>query len=229
MTSTHPQRAGGPGGSDRGPVLVVMGGPSPWAGARPDHADLVVAVDSGVDHALALGLAIDVVVGDLDSVSRGGLARAEAGGARIEAHPTDKDQTDLELALEVALADEPAAGVVLGGPPDDRIDHWLAALAVLASSRWRSTRLDVWMGRTHLVPVHDAARLAVVRGQTISLLAMGGPATGVRSTGVRWPLNCETLPATTARGVSNVAVADEVTVAVDTGTVLVVIPGPDGC
>ncbi|MEM9607919.1 MAG: thiamine diphosphokinase [Actinomycetota bacterium] len=210
------------------PVLVVMGGPPPWADAVPTDADLVVAVDSGVDHALELGLRIDVVVGDLDSVSADGLAAAGDGGARIEEHPADKDQTDLELALEVALADAPASCVVVGGAPDDRIDHWLAALGTLASPRWRATRLDVRMGRSRILPVHDEVRLPTRPGQTVSLIAIGGDAVGIRSTGVEWPLDGETLPPTVARGVSNVAIADEVTVAVEQGVVLLVVPGPEG-
>ena len=67
----------------------------------------MIAADGGVDRALALGLHVDVAIGDFDSVTAAGLAAAEAAGARIERHPAAKDATDLELALDAALALEP--------------------------------------------------------------------------------------------------------------------------
>ena len=87
-------------------VVVVAGGggrPARAAGPRCRPVRPVVAADSGVDVAIALGLGVDVVVGDLDSVTRGRRsAAAEAAGARIVRHPVAKDATDLALALEEA-------------------------------------------------------------------------------------------------------------------------------
>src|SRR5437867_727455 len=62
----------------------------------------VVAADAGLHHAQALGVAVDIVVGDLDSVDPERLAAAVAQGARVERHPAAKDFTDLELAFQVA-------------------------------------------------------------------------------------------------------------------------------
>ncbi len=84
-------------------------------GASPLDADLVarlrsdatehtiwIAVDGGLDHALAAGLEPTHLVGDLDSVTEESLAWA-ARHAEISRHPTDKDQTDTELALALAV------------------------------------------------------------------------------------------------------------------------------
>ncbi len=75
-----------------------------WAALdRPDA--LVIAADSGYDHAVAAGLHPDVLVGDLDSISRRpGRARG-AAGLTIDAHPADKEATDTELALDRAGRD----------------------------------------------------------------------------------------------------------------------------
>ena len=59
----------------------------------------VIAADSGMDHALALGVEVDLLVGDLDSVLPESIPLAK----RVERHPWDKDVTDLELALLAAL------------------------------------------------------------------------------------------------------------------------------
>ncbi|MBT5085466.1 MAG: thiamine diphosphokinase, partial [Actinobacteria bacterium] len=79
-------------------ALVFLGGPAPALTAPLPSAEFVIAVDRGADHALALGYSVDLLVGDLDSVSAAGRLAA----IEIEQHPVDKDETDLELALAAA-------------------------------------------------------------------------------------------------------------------------------
>src|SRR5258708_30199321 len=72
-------------GSDMGDdaALVFAGGDRPPGAvtARLPAAALVIAADSGLDHAAALGRAVDLVVGDPDSVDLELLANARAGRA----------------------------------------------------------------------------------------------------------------------------------------------------
>src|SRR3954452_4486494 len=82
--------------------LVAVGGDADDAPRWPAElatATVIVAADSGVDHALAAGLPVDHVVGDLDSASERAVADAEAAGATVHRHPADKDATDIELAI----------------------------------------------------------------------------------------------------------------------------------
>lgn len=119
-----------------GTIVVVAGGDPVLPAERawvPGDA-VVIAADSGLDHAHALGLRADVAVGDFDSVSPRALERAEADGTRLERHPAAKDATDLELALDAAAAHGPERIVVLGGH-GGRVDHLLANAALLAADR----------------------------------------------------------------------------------------------
>lgn len=209
-------------------VVVVSGGepPHPAVAARlPADPHLVVAADSGLDHALALGLHVDVVVGDLDSVSAEGLARAEAARTRVERHPQAKDHTDLELALERAVelgATEVVAVVGVAG----RFDHTLAGALLLAADRWSAVGITAWMGTARVAPVRPARPLAVEgrAGQLLTLLAVGGPATGVTTTGLRWRLEDATLRPGSTRGVSNELAGGPATVAVAGGVLLAILP-----
>lgn len=206
-------------------VLVVAGGDpvdARWAAALPDDA-FVVAADSGLDRARELGLAVDLVVGDLDSVDPAHLAAVTAAGTRVERHPTDKDATDLELALEAALdAGATVATVLAAG--GGRLDHFLANALLLASPRWSTLALTALVGEARATVVREASTLHGAPGSLLTLLALGGPAEGVTTTGLRWALHDERLDPGSTRGVSNEMTAPMATVALAAGVVLAVQP-----
>jgi thiamine pyrophosphokinase len=209
-------------------VIVVAGG-DPGAGtptALPEGAT-VIAADGGVDRALALGLHVDLAIGDFDSVSDSGLAAAEAAGARVERHPAAKDATDLELALDAALALEPERVVVVGSA-SGRLDHLLGSLLLLADERYASARITALLGPGRVDVVRGSCVLAGEPDGIVSLLPVHGAAEGVTTEGLAYPLDDESLPAGTSRGISNVFIGHAARVTVAHGCLLAVQPGPEG-
>jgi thiamine pyrophosphokinase len=209
-------------------AIVVASGatvpPAARAGLRPDA--FVIAADGGVDAALALGLQVDLAIGDFDSVTEDGLARAEAAGARIERHPEAKDATDLELALDAAVA-AGARDVVVLAAGSGRFDHLLATATVLTAPSRHGVRIEAWFGTNHLAVVTPLtpARLTAAPGALLTLLPLHGMARGVRTEGLVYPLHDEDLAAGSSRGVSNVFVDDTAQISIAGGTVLAVVPG----
>lgn len=206
-------------------VVVVAGGdpPTPQEVANLPPHPVVVAADSGLDHALAAGLTVAVAVGDMDSVTPKALATAQQSGTRIERHPPDKDQTDLELALDLAtrLADQ----IIVIGAAGGRLDHLIGNLTTLASPKWSGVNVEAWLGNARAIVVHTHRTLDIEAGITLSLFALGAPAR-VTTTGLAWPLTNEVLDPLTSRGVSNQATIPSPQVTVHEGIVLAVIPHP---
>lgn len=196
---------------------------APGAAVAPvaaSSAELVVCADGGVAVALAAGRRIDHVVGDLDSVTAADLAVAESHGARLERHPPEKDESDLELAIAASAAngaDEVTVHLGAGG----RLDHQLANLLVLAAPRWRSLRIDAWVGEDRVWVVHDRRIVPLPVGAHLAVQAVAGPAS-VTTVGVAYPLTGEVLQPTQARGISNTVLTSPVEVRVDDGIVLVI-------
>jgi len=209
-------------------VVVVAGGDPVDRRLRdrlPPDAH-VIGVDSGVDHALAIGLAVHEAVGDLDSVSPAGLAAVQGAGAHIERHPVLKDATDLELAVDRAVALRPRSLILLGGA-GGRLDHLLGNVLLLARPDLADLDPMALMGPATVTVVHGG-RSRTLRGrpgELVSLLAVHGPVGGVTTTGLRWPLSGATLRPGTSWGVSNELLAEQASVAVATGVLLVVQPG----
>jgi thiamine pyrophosphokinase len=209
-------------------VVVVAGGdpPDPDAVRAVPRGARVVAADRGLDHALALGLDVTVAVGDFDSASPEAVAAAESAGVRIERHPEAKDATDLELALDTALALGPARILVLAGV-GERLDHLLSALLLLGSERYTSVELDARIGGAHAHVIRGERELEGTPGELVSLLPLAGQADGITTEGLAYALERETLAAGSTRGVSNVFVRESARVSVERGTLLAVRPGVD--
>lgn len=186
--------------------IVVITGAAPLppevVALIPADANLI-AVDGGLDHALAVGLEPSRLIGDLDSVTDDGLAWA-ARHASIERHPTDKDRTDTELALAVAASLDPERITLIGG--GDRLDHSIAGIGALGALSVTSVpRLDAWWGGQHVTVVQGpgSATLRLRPGSTVSLLALHGPCSRVTLRNTRWELEETDIDPVVGLGVSN--------------------------
>ncbi len=218
-----------------GVSLIVAGGahPEPSVVAALPEVGRCIAADSGADHAFDLGLDVDVVVGDLDSISPAGLDRVRSLGLAIRSSPTAKDQTDLELAIEVALeqvGDEHHDKIIVIGLGGGRLDHALANVTALAdiaeraAALGRDVEVDGLIGSARLSVVRAHRELSGALGETVSLLPLLGSVDGVTTTGLEFPLDDEPLLAGSGRGMSNRFVARQATVEVRQGTLVAIQP-----
>jgi thiamine pyrophosphokinase len=206
-------------------ALVFAGGDPPGAMALRGlpAPDLVIAADSGLEHATAAGYEVDLIVGDLDSADPAAVAAAEDRGAVVERHPAAKEATDLELAL-VAARDRECARVVVVGGHGGRLDHFLANVLLFASPELSALTIEARLADARVFVVRDAIELRGARGALCSLLAIGGAAHGVRTEGLRFPLRGETLYPGSTRGVSNEFADEGAAVSLDDGVLLAVLP-----
>jgi thiamine pyrophosphokinase len=210
------------------PTAVIIAGGDLIAGETipPLPANrFVIVADSGLHSAQALGIPVHLVVGDLDSATPASVAAAEEAGAAVERHSADKDGTDLELALDAALRRGLTPALVLGGAGFDRIDHFMANALLLTHPRYAPMRPEWWVKGSHVAPVHDCLDIEGAAGDIVTLLATGGPATGVSTTGLRWPLHHDTLSSGSTRGVSNEMTGTAAMIVVADGTLLAIHTG----
>ena len=216
-------------------VWVFSGGEEteglPESSGESGGADLAVAADGGLRWAQKLGVQVDAVVGDMDSVDGAALAEAEAGGAEIVRHDPDKDATDLELALRLAC-DRGASSITLIGGHGGRLDHFLGNITLLVSLP-KGVQAQALMGQTEIFVTHghgtrtanqqaEELELYGKPGQLVSLIPWGGDAAGIKTEGLRWPLAGETLPLGTSRGISNEMTSTQASVSLESGTLLVI-------
>jgi thiamine pyrophosphokinase len=200
-----------------------------WPGWA-DGVELVIAADGGAVGAERLGLAPDLVVGDMDSIGPAHLVRLRQAGVAIEVAPADKDESDAELAVLAALARGADELTIVGALGGSRLDHTLANIGLLALEAVgvRPIELIDAAARVTLVRAPGADGRPVRRplpgrvGAVVSLLPLGHDVTGVTTHGLRYALRDDALPAGPARGLSNVREASSASITVGRGLLLVV-------
>ena len=167
---------------------------------RPD--DFILAADGGSRHARTLGLLPSIVIGDLDSITPEERRKMKDGGVELIEHPRDKNETDLELALNYAV-EKGYREIVIVAALGGRLDQTLGNLALLANVQLATLNIRLDDGLESAFFCRDQAEVQGRRGDLVSLIPWGGEVRGVRTEGLRWPLSNETLSAHQTRGISN--------------------------
>ena len=177
---------------------------------------LVIAADGGARHAAPLGVEIDLWVGDFDSSDD--LAHLSAPR---QTFPTDKDKTDLELALDIAKQRGATRALVLGAF-GGRFDHALG-IALMAARETRAgftIHLESGTESGWVLTPAQPLELPLTAGQTFSVLALED-ALELSIAGAKWPLERVTLAFGASLGISNEA-GGTVKLSLEVGLALVI-------
>lgn len=208
-------------------ALIFAGGqsPLPHLSKYLPHSQWTIAADSGLDHALSLGVTPGVVVGDSDSVSEEALAIAHSREIEFISAPTDKDFTDTELALSHAVHIG-AQRIVVVSAGGGRFDHAHGLLTSLFHPEWAHIQIEAFIDTAHIFVLHGASSLQITgqKNSLVALHAMNGMAHGITTEGLRWPLRNESLAPWVSRGVSNELTGTSGEISLQSGALLVIQP-----
>lgn len=199
-----------------GDAKIIRGRLSAWQDAR------VVAADAGSRLAPVLGLRLDLVIGDFDSLGAEERAKLEEQGVPVEVVSPEKDETDLELALLTA-ADRGAQRIAVLGAVGGRLDMAVSNMLLLAHPRLEGIHIELWEGaQTAWLIRPPGGEISGQAGDTVSLIPLAGDAAGITTHRLAYPLRGGTLHFGAARGISNVMTEATAQVALTAGLLMVV-------
>lgn len=205
-------------------AVIFAGGTLQSGGAVTQalaSADLIIAADRGAMLALQYGYTPALVVGDFDSLTFP-VQQLEARGCTIIRVAVEKDETDTELAIQVALERGADTITLLGSLGGARFDHTLANIFLLTAFKTVPIRIvDGPMACWSLCGPGEA-HIYGRSGDLLSLFPISGDAIGVSTSNLYYPLHDATLRFGRPRGVSNVLVEDHAQVTLQEGMLLIV-------
>lgn len=207
-------------------ALVVAGGYPPPQQFLQEHlrqAAFVAAADSGARYVIEAGFCPDVSIGDFDSLEREILDRLCQQGCRIIKLPVEKDQTDLEAALDYCIQQGFRQIEVAAALSGQRIDHLLGTIILLPKYLGQKARVRLVAEKGRFAEVIDREICFSGRvGTYVSLLPLTPQVLGVTTTGLKYPLDNGTLVIGSTLGVSNQMAAPSARVTLQKGLLLVV-------
>ncbi len=179
-------------------------------------SDFLVAADGGANAARKLGLSPDVIIGDLDSMTK---ATKRFFSSSLIIQISRQDNTDLEKALDLLVARNITRVLILGAT-GRRLDFTLANLSVL----WLYTRkmkIELANESSRAFPVEGPFRMHAKRGTTVSLIPFGN-CSGITLRGLYYPLQNGTMKVGEV-GVSNVTTRPAFSINIKKGKMLVLV------
>lgn len=177
----------------------------------------VIAADGGYESLAAQGIRPDLLVGDFDSL--------ETVPDNVETlrYPAEKDDTDMELAVEYA-AERGFDEIFLFGASGGRTDHTIANIQLLISLSRKGIKACIFGINELFFAVTDGTlEIREAPGTIVSVFCMGETALGVTLTGMKYPLDNALLTHEKPLGVSNILTEESGKITVKKGTLLAVV------
>jgi thiamine pyrophosphokinase len=200
-------------------ALVICNGEPPskkLARELAKESDMIVAADGGANVARLLGIKPDVIIGDLDSITR---STKRFFSTSMLVKVTRQDNTDLEKALDFLVEQKVNAATILAAT-GKRVDHTLGNLFVAWNYQKHCQLRFIGDGWTAM-PIGRGMTVSARKGATVSLIPFG-VCSGITLRGLKFPLTNATMKVGEI-GVSNVVMKSSFTVTVKKGNMLVMI------
>jgi thiamine pyrophosphokinase len=185
------------------------------------QSNFIIAVDGGTHHCISLGINPDVIIGDFDSLEPNTVSNYQRAGVEIIKYPVHKDETDLELALQIAL-DRGFYKLFILAALGDRWDMSISNILLLAKPVFSKLDIRLLDGSKELFIIRggDQVEIHSKSGFSLSLIPLAGDVSGITTSGLEYPLQAETLYFGTSRGISNIFIQDHAQIHVTEGLLL---------
>jgi thiamine pyrophosphokinase len=178
-------------------------------------SDYIICADSGYNHALKMGLNVNLLVGDFDSLNN------IPEKIKTVRYPAEKNMTDTEIALSHAR-EAGAKDILFIGVTGTRIDHMLTNILLLKNCIFNNENAVIIDEYNKMKITETSLELSGEKGDIVSLVPINDCG-GVTTQGLYYPLENAVLKTGGSLGVSNVMTGEKANVSLESGTLIVII------
>jgi len=204
-------------------TVIVSGGSPPSLSLLQNElksADTLICVDSGGDFLMKCNIVPDYLIGDFDSINTNSLEYFKDSECKVQKYPTDKDFTDSQLALELALKLN-SKSIILLGCTGTRIDHVLGNLGLLKTCLLKKVEAFIKDDNNTIMLTDKPIKIFGEPGSTFSVQAFSQAVTDLTIVGSKYPLKNHKLSLGDPLTISNQFLKNEVSVEFTSGLLMV--------
>ncbi|MEH7094654.1 thiamine diphosphokinase [Neobacillus vireti] len=209
-------------------INILAGGPEellPDLSSYQGDETIWVGVDRGVFHLINRDIIPSMAFGDFDSVSEEELSAIEHQVTGIKKYKPEKDETDMELALNWALEQNPDT-IHLFGATGGRLDHLLANVQLLLNPIKSRNPANVYLiDEKNIVFLKEAGRYTIEKVASkkyISFVPLTLDVTDLTLEGFKFPLKNHHIYLGSTLCISNELISDYGTFSFSKGILIVV-------
>ncbi|GAM14197.1 thiamine diphosphokinase [Mesobacillus selenatarsenatis] len=209
-------------------INLVAGGPAnliPDFHLYDEMNVIWIGIDRGVFYLLKAGIKPSAAFGDFDSVSEAELTEIEEAVSDLNKFKPEKDETDMELALNWALEQEPES-ITIFGATGGRLDHLMANIQLLVKPLQQGSALHIEMiDAKNILFVKKPGCYSVSKldeYKYISFLPVTPAVSGMTLKNFKYPLNDCHIPMGSTLCISNELIRGHGTFSFSEGILLVV-------
>jgi len=185
---------------------------------------IIIGVDRGAEWLINNGITPDYFIGDFDSASPNFLTlMKEKYGDKVIQFNSEKDETDTELAMRLAITLKPTK-IFVYGAIGTRLDHVIANIHLLIKAEEENIRSMI-IGTTNRIQLLLPNRNKSVKKSEfkyVSLLPFSEEIKGINLRGFKYPLNDATMKLGNPYGVSNELNEDIGVISIAEGILLII-------
>jgi len=185
------------------------------------ESDYVIAANGGSKHAKSFGLIPDVIIGDLDSISKKDYLFFLNNGSNFKKYHPIKDKTDIHLALEHAM-ESGFKEILLLCVFGDRLDHMLANIFLLMRAVEADINIKIVDEFHEIILICKLGRIEGNIGDIVSLIPLTPTVSGIKLTGLKFAPKKGRLKMTETLGISNVLTKKSATITINKGKLLLI-------
>lgn len=183
--------------------------------------DMLICADGGLNHAYKMDIIPQVAMGDFDSTSDQVLDYFASKGTQVVRHPSIKNQTDTEIALDYAIEQGASFVDILAGL-GSRFDHSLANVHLLRRALDQKVACSIITENNQVMLMDYQIGLRGDVGDGISLLPLTEFVTGVKTSGLAYPIEDGQFQIGQPYGVSNYMTEPLAQITISEGLLLVI-------
>ncbi|CRK80529.1 thiamine diphosphokinase [Neobacillus massiliamazoniensis] len=209
-------------------INIVAGGPEDLLPNLNDYNEdqaSWVGVDRGVFNLLKRGIKPTIAFGDFDSVTIEELKFIESQVKELKRYQPEKNETDMELALNWATEQKPEA-IRLFGASGGRLDHFLANVQLLIPQLLKKFPIDISLiDRSNLLYLKAPGKHKITKMKNqkyISFIPIIKEVPDLTLEGFKYPLKNRHISIGSTLCISNELISDYGTFSFSEGILLVI-------
>ena len=201
--------------------IILANGKPPWKNVitffQRNGYNTLICADGGADSALKMNLTPDVIIGDLDSISRETIRRFNKRSKFI--HQKRQNDTDVEKCLKYVIKKNFSEALLVGAT-GNRLDHTFCNLGIVLKF-FPQINFSLMAENSYLKPYNGNTYLKSFPGEIISLYGFDNK-TKITTRGLKYPLRNASLPFGKKESTSNVSTTNSVQLKIKNGVVFVI-------